>query len=114
MKVYPKDEVDLHIASNPSHPCRKRKTLRQLDSATRLKVVRLAASKLYTCEEIASRFNIKVQAVYDLSKDVKKRKVYFIKKKEKELQRAKNETGIVQAISEAIATQTRIWNAKQI
>jgi len=55
-----------------------------------------------------------VQAVYDLLKDSKKRKVYFLKKKEKELQRAKNETGIVQTISEALATQTRIWNAKQI
>ena len=114
LQEYPKDEVDLHIARNPSHPCRKRKSLRQLDSTTRLKVVKLAASKLYTCEEIASRFNIKVQAVYHLLKDSKKRKAYFINKKEKELQRAKNETGIVQTISEALATQTRIWNAKQI
>ena len=79
-----------------------------------MKVVKLAASKKHTCEEIASRFNIKVQAVYDLSKDARKRKVYFIKKKEKELRRAKNEAGVIQTIRAAVVNQKRIWNAKQI
>jgi predicted DNA-binding protein YlxM (UPF0122 family) len=32
-------------------------------------------------DEIATMFNIKKQAVYDLTKDAKKQQVYFIKKK---------------------------------
>jgi len=34
-------------------------------------------------------FNIKVQAVYDLSKDAKRKQVYFVKKKKVELRRAR-------------------------
>jgi hypothetical protein len=83
----PIEELNFGHAANPSHPSRKRKTLRQLDSAARLQVVKLASSKTKTCNEIALIFNIKVQAVYDLSKDLKKKQVYFVKKKEAELKR---------------------------
>ena len=70
---------------NPSHPKRKRRSLRQLSSKERLHIAKLAASKSRTCIEISQLFNVKVQVVYDLVKDSKKKQSYFIKKKEIEL-----------------------------
>ena len=70
---------------NPSHPKRKRRVLKQLSSKERLHIVKLAASNSRTCIEIAELFNVKVQVVYDLVKDSKKKQRYFIKKKEVEL-----------------------------
>ena len=58
---------------NPVQPTRKRRTLRQLSAASRVQVVKLAASRAWTSVEVAAMFNIKVQAVYDLTKDAKKR-----------------------------------------
>ena len=48
-------------------------------------IAKLAASKARTCVELADLFNVKVQVVYDLTKDAKKKQGYFIKKKEAEL-----------------------------
>ena len=73
------------LDSNPSHPNRKRRSLRQLNSKERLHIVKLAASKSRTSVEIAELYNVKVQVVYDLVRDSKKRQSYFIKKKEAEL-----------------------------
>ena len=70
---------------NPSHPKRKRRVLKQLSSDERLHIAKHAASKWRTCIEIAELFNVKVQVVYDLVKDSKKKQRYFIKKKEVEL-----------------------------
>ena len=70
---------------NPSHPTRKRRSLRQLNSKERLHIAKLAASKSRTSIEIAELYNVKVQVVYDLVKDSKKKQGYFIKKKEVEL-----------------------------
>ena len=50
-------------------------------------ITKLAASKTRTSGEIAGIYNVKVQVVYDLMKDAKKKKAYFIKKKEVELRR---------------------------
>ena len=68
-------------AYNPSHPRRKRKSLRLIDSETRLKIVKLVASNSKDCGEVARLFNVKVQAVYDLLKDLKKKKRSFLKKR---------------------------------
>ena len=73
--------ADFNPAYNPSHPCRKRKSLRQVDSDTRLKIVKLVASNTRTCGEVARLFNVKVQAVYDLLKDLKKSRRLFVKKR---------------------------------
>ena len=72
---------DFAPAYNPSHPRRKRKSLRLIDSETRLKIVKLVASNSRTCGEVARLFNIKVQAVYDLLKDLRKKKRCFLKKR---------------------------------
>ena len=74
-------KADFNPAYNPSHPCRKRKSLRQVDSDTRLKIVKLVASHTWTCDEVARLFNVKVQAVYDLLKDLKKSQRLFLKKR---------------------------------
>ena len=73
------------LDSNPSHPNRKRRSLRQLNSKERLQIAKLAASKSRTSIEIAELYNVKVQVVYDLVKDSKKKQAYFIMKKEVEL-----------------------------
>ena len=73
--------ADFQSAYNPCHPSRKRKSLRQVDSDTRLKIVKLVASNTRTCGEVARLFNVKVQAVYDLLKDLKKSRRLFVKKR---------------------------------
>ena len=67
------DDIDIGRDFNPSHSTRKRRTLRQLDVKTRLKVAALAASRTRTYKEIGIIYNIKVQVVKDLMKDAKKR-----------------------------------------
>ena len=57
-------------------------------------IAKLAASRTRTSGEIASLYNIKVQVVYDLMKDAKK-KAYFVKKKEVELRREKQHAAVV-------------------
>ena len=47
-------------------------------------------------------------------KDAKKKQTYFIKKKEVELKRAKQEAAIIESICEALVSRSGIWNAKQI
>ena len=83
------EELNFGREANPVHPTRKRRPLHQLNSANRMQIVKLAASKLRTCREIADMYNIKVQVVYDLAKDAKKQQVCFVKKKEAELRRAR-------------------------
>lgn len=70
---------------NPCNPNRKRLSLRQLNSKERLAIVKLVASKSRTCVEIAQLYNVKLQVVYDLVRDSKRKQVYFVKKKEVEL-----------------------------
>ena len=74
-------KADFNPAYNPSHPSRKRKSLRQIDSHTRLKIVKLVASNTRTCGEVARLFDVKVQAVYGLLKDLKKSRRLFLKKR---------------------------------
>ena len=59
--------------------------MRQLNSKERLAIVKLVVSKSRTCVEIAQLYNVKLQVVYDLVRDSKKKQVYFLKKKEVEL-----------------------------
>ena len=96
---------DFTPAYNPSHPRRKRKSLRLIDSETRLKIVKLVASNSKDCGEVARLFNVKVQAVYDLLKDLKKKKRSFLKKRLSELGRASEEAGIICAIQSASRTK---------
>jgi len=46
-----------------------------------LKIVKLVATKSRTIGEVARLYNIKVQAVYDLLKDLKKKKRFFLRKR---------------------------------
>ena len=55
----------------------------------RFEVVKMAATKTMTAEEIANHFNINVKAVYSLHSAAKTKKLNcFIKKKKSEIQRA--------------------------
>ena len=97
--------ADFSPAYNPSHPSRKRKSLRQVDADTRLKIVKLVASNTRTCGEVARLFDVKVQAVYGLLKDLKKSQKLFLKKKQSELRKANEEAGIICAIHSASKTR---------
>ncbi len=68
-----------------------------------MQIVKLVVSRARTSVEIADMFNIKVQVVYDLTKDAKKRQIYFIKKKEAELRWSRQHAAIVRVVSNAIA-----------
>lgn len=46
-----------------------------------MKLVKLVASNSRTSGEVARLFDVKVQAVYDLVKDLKKNKGLFLKKR---------------------------------
>ena len=72
---------DFTTAYNPSHPRQKRKSLRLIDSETRLEIVKLVATNSRTHGEVARLYNVKVQAVYDLLKDLKKKKRFFLTKR---------------------------------
>ena len=54
------EELNFGREANPVHPTRKRRSLHQLNSASRMQIVKLAASKSRTCKEIADMYNIKV------------------------------------------------------
>ena len=90
---------------NPSHPNRKRRSLRQLDSTERLHIAKLVASKSRTCVEIAELFNVKVQVVYDLVKDSKKKQVYFIKKKKAELRKSLHQAAVIKIVSNLLSSK---------
>ena len=105
---------DFSEVFNPCHPSRRRKSLRQLDAETRLRLVKLVASKSRTCGEIATLFNVKVKAVYELVKDLKKKKVLFINKRKSELRKATEEAGVICAIHKASIDQRHVWSARQV
>ena len=56
---------------NPSHPNRKRRTMRSLDCKERLLLVKMVTSKKRTSVEIADLMNVKVQVIYDLTKSLR-------------------------------------------
>ena len=66
-----------------------------VDVATRLRIVKLFASKKRTVEELAVMFNVKEQAVMDLNRDLKRKQRYFVKKREAELRRVMQQVAIV-------------------
>ena len=55
--------------------------MRDLSVDVRLRIVKLVISNKRSHEEVADMFNIKVQAVRDLMKNLKKGKSYFVKKR---------------------------------
>ena len=55
--------------------------------AERLKVVKLLASRTRTGQEVADLFSLKLQAVRDLAKDVKRKQTYFIQKRKVEIRK---------------------------
>ena len=86
-------------ARNPSHPRRKRRTRWQMSADERFEVVKMAASKAMTAEEVASHFNVNVRAVYSLVSAAKTKKFdCFVKKKKSEVRRAQDREAVVDAI----------------
>jgi hypothetical protein len=63
--------------------------MHQLSSAKRLEIVKLADSKKWTCKELAVIYNVKVQTIYDMKSNAKRRPAYFLKKKESEVARSR-------------------------
>ena len=93
---------------NPVHPNRKRRSMRQLSSNERLLLVKLVASKSRTGVEIADLMNVKVQVIYDLMKDLKRKQGYFVKKKTVETKRQLHQTAIVKTVAESLAKKQNI------
>ena len=58
--------------------------------------------------------NIKVQAIYDLMKDLKRNQDYFVKKKSVEMKRQLHQTAIVKSVTDSLANNQSIWTLKQI
>ena len=65
-----------------------------------------------TGEEIALRFNIKVQLVRDLIKSLNKRPVLFLKKKQAEIKLKKQKMAINKSLETAFVTERIIWSSK--
>ena len=91
--------------SNPSSPNRKRRSLRQLTVAERLRVVKLVATNTRTGQEVADLFNLKLHAIRDLTKDLKGKKTYFIDKRRVETRRILEEASIIGTIQNTINCQ---------
>ena len=105
---------DFEERSNPMHWQRKRRTLRELSAAARLEILKLVVSKAMTGEEIAVRYNIKVQLVRDIVKNHGKRPTLFISKKKAELKSLKLATAITSVLQSALSSQRVIWSSKQV
>ena len=98
--------------NNPASLNRKRRTLRQLDVTERLKIVKLLASRSRTYQEVADTFNVKVQLVRDLNKDLKAKQVRFINKRKVEIRKVIQQAAITKSIQNAIDLNESIWNVK--
>ena len=80
-----------------------------MGAATRLKIVTLAARRTITHQEVADRFGVKVQLVYDLMKDLSRKKSSgIIKKKEAELRQAQQQSAVVSYIAQQITAKKSI------
>ena len=80
------------------HKKRKLNSLRSIDASTRLEIVKLASSKELSANEIAFKYSIKTQAVYDLSKKRTLKRNNIIKKKESELRKDRRLSCIAQVV----------------
>ena len=74
---------------------RKRLNLSQIGAATRLRIVKLAASKTRTHQEIADMFNVRASAVSRLSSDLNRSNSAIVKRREKELKRQQMNGAII-------------------
>jgi hypothetical protein len=67
-----------------------------------LEIVKLASTKKWTSKELAALYNVKVHAIYDLKSDVKRRPAYFLKKKETEVARSRQQTSIIKTVIDTL------------
>ena len=75
--------------------------MRQLSSGERLLLVKLVASKTRTGVEIADLVNVKVQLIYNLMKDLRRKQGYFVKKKAVEVKRRLQQAAIVKIVTDS-------------
>ena len=116
-KQQPKEifQADFNDHKNPAHPQAKKRTLRQLDVATRIKIVTLAARRTLTQQEVAERFGVKVQLVRDLMKDISRKKgSSTIRKREAELRKDQQQAAVSSFIAQQITAKQSIQSAKAI
>ena len=65
-------------------------------------------------EEIAIKYNVKVQLVRDLIKDLKGRKTLYINKKRAELKKRQAQAVIEQVVASLIKQDVSIWSSQRI
>ena len=63
---------------------------------------------------MADLFNLKVQAVRDLAKNLNKEQTYFINKRKAEIRRVLEQAAIAGVLQYTINTKQSIWSVKQI
>ena len=63
---------------------------------------------------MADLFNLKVQAVRDLVKNLNKEQTYFINKRKAEIRRVLEQAAIAGVLQYTINTKQSIWSVKQI
>ena len=91
---------------------RKKVHLSQVSAETRLHIVKLAATKSRTHQEIADMFNIRRRAVSKLLSDVQHSKSSIIKKRTKEIMKAQNEGAIIYVINMMMDRGISVWSSK--
>ena len=89
--------------------------MRQLDAATRIRIVTLAARRTLTQQEVAERFGVKVQLVRDLMKDLSRKKGSgTIRKREAELHKDQQQAAVTACIAHQITSKQSIQSARAI
>ena len=68
--------------------------MRNLSAAERLEIVRIAAARELSYEEIAIDFNVKLHVIQSLMHSLKMRKTLFIGKRKAELRRQQKQAAI--------------------
>lgn len=107
-------QEDYQEASNKRSPRMKKLTMRDLDSAARLRIVTIAASNNFTQQEIADKFNIKLWVVRDLTRALKQKNNSILKKRVAELEKARKQAILVSCLSNAFKQDNRSFSARQI
>lgn len=77
-----------------------------------MEIVKLAITKKWTCLELAVLYNVKVQAIYDLKSDAKRRPTHFLKKKIAEVARSRRHAAIVKTVVDTLSRNKKIWSVK--
>ena len=88
--------------------------MRQLSAETRVKITKMAATKMRTHREIGDIFNVPTRVVSYLSSTTKRGKSVIAKRRGRELARSQTQAVLIAVVGQMIEDRQSIWNVKQI